>query len=150
MRGLLYSASFENVSMTDAAQDIILVAAGSTNPLWIHSIRLSSDVTTDVRARLQLLRRTTAGSSGTAVTARALEERNSVAAAATITTLRTTQGTAGNILDSERWSLLVPFERLYTPEKRIKVSAAGFLALALVAATGAARNISGEITFEEA
>lgn len=147
--GLLYVAAFDAVSMTDAAQDIIFLQAGSAVPITVHEILVTSAVTTDVRARLAIVRRSTAGSTGTAITPRALFERNSVSALTTATSLRTTVGTVGNVLDNDEWSMLVPFQRLYTPETRIVVAAAGFLGLNLVAGTGAARVISGKIVFEE-
>jgi hypothetical protein len=147
--GLLYSASFENVSMTDAAQDIVFLQTSSAVPITIHEILVTSAVTTDVRARIAIVRRSTAGSAGTAITPRQLDERNSVAAVTTATYLRTTVGTVGNVLDADSWSLLVPFQRLYTPETRIRVAASGFLGLNLVAGTGGARTISGKIVFEE-
>lgn len=147
--GLLYSATFENVSMTDAAQDIIAIATSANVPIVIHEFAVTAGVTTDVRARVQILRRTTAGSAGTSITPRALHQRNTVSSATTVTYLRTTPGTAGDQLDSEQWSLLVPFQRLYTPETRIVVNNSGFIALNLVAGTGAARNISGRVVFEE-
>ena len=147
--GLLYSAAFENVALTDAAQDILVLATSAGVPIVVHEIILSTDVTTDVRARIQILRRTTAGSGGSGITPRALAERNSVAAATTVTNMRTTPGTAGNVLDGDRWSLLVPFQRLYTPETRISVTVSGFVAVNLVAGTGASRNLSGKVVFEE-
>lgn len=147
--GLLYSAAFENVTMTDAAQDIVFLQTSSAVPITIHEILVTSAVTTDVRARLSVVRRSTAGSAGTAITPRALFERNSVAAATTATYLRTTVGTVGNVLDADQWSMLVPWQRLYTPETRIVVAASGFLGLNLVAGTGASRVISGKIVFEE-
>lgn len=147
--GLLYSAGFEAISLTDAAQDIVFLATSSTVPIVVHEFNLSAADTTDVRARLRVLRRTTAGSGGTAVTARPLNSRNTVTAATTVTTIRTTTGTAGDVLEGHRWSLLVPFQRLYTPEARIYVPASGFLALELVAGSGATRTISGEVVFEE-
>lgn len=147
--GLLYVAAFDAVSMTDAAQDIIFLQAGSAVPITVHEILVTSAVTTDVRARLAIVRRSTAGSTGTTITPRALFERNSVSALTTATSLRTTVGTVGNVLDNDEWSMLVPFQRLYTPETRIVVAAAGFLGLNLVAGTGAARTISGKIVFEE-
>ncbi len=146
---LLYSAAFENVSMTDAAQDILFLATTAGVPILIHEFNLGSDLTTDIRARLRILRRTTAGSTGTGITPKAIDERNTRAAATTVTNLRTTQGTAGDILDADRWSMLVPWPRLYTPETRIKVGVSSFLALELVAGTGAARNVSGKVVFEE-
>jgi hypothetical protein len=147
--GLLYSAAFDNVTMTDAAQDIVFLQTSAAVPIIIHEILITSNVTTDVRARIAIVRRSTAGSSGTAITPRALYERNSVSAATTATYLRTTVGTVGNLLDADQWSMLVPFQRLYTPETRIAVASSGFLGVNLVAGTGASRVISGKIVFEE-
>jgi hypothetical protein len=146
---LLYSAPFENVTFTDAAQDLVFLATSSSVPLRIHAVRLTAGVTTDVRARIQLIRRTTAGSGGTGITPVALHGRNSVAAATTATYARTTPGTAGNVIHAEQWSLLVPFEWLPTPEMRPTVPVSGFLGLNLAAATGATRVMSGSIIFEE-
>lgn len=146
---LLYSAAFENTTLTDAAQDILLLATSSSVPILIHAINLGSDQTTDIRARVRILRRTTAGSTGTGITPKAITERNTVSAVTTVTTMRTTQGTAGDILDGDRWSLLVPFQRIYTPETRIVVKPSSFLAIELVAGTGASRVLSGEVVFEE-
>lgn len=147
--GLLYTAAFENVALTNAAQDILFLQTTANVPIIIHEITLSTDVTTDVRARLQLLRRTTAGSAGNAITPKPVDERNTRSATTTATDMRTTPGTAGDILDNDLWSLLVPWARLYTPETRIRVAHSGFLALNLVAGTGASRNLSGKIVFEE-
>lgn len=148
--GLLYTAAFENISVTDAVQDIAFIASGATVPLWIHEIQLTANHNIDVRVRLQLLRRTTAGSAGTGVTPRANDEHNTRAASATATVLRTTPGTGGNVLDGEQWSLLVPFNRLYTPETRIRVAAASFFGVNLVAmGLGATRSMSGKIVFAE-
>lgn len=147
--GLLYSAAFENVALTDAAQDILVLATTANVPIVIHEWVLSTDVTTDVRARLKILQRTTAGSGGSSITPRPLNERNSRSATTTVTYMRTTPGTGGNELDGERWSLLVPFQRLYTPETRLTIAHSSFIALALIAGTGASRNVSGKVVFEE-
>lgn len=147
--GLLYSAPFENITVTDAAQDIVFLATSSSVPILIHSIRVSAGVTTDVRARVQLIRRTTAGSGGTGVTPSELYGRNSVAAATTVTHSRTTPGTAGDVIHAEQWSLLVPLDWTYTPEMRVQVPVSGFIGLHLVAGTGASRVVSGSVVFEE-
>lgn len=147
--GLMYSASFENTTVTDAAQDIIFLATSAAVPIIIHEIRMSANVTTDIRARISILRRSTSGSAGTAVTARALWERNSVAAATTCTSVRTTPGTAGNLIYNEEWSLLVPFIWTPTPECRPQVGVSGFLGVNLVAGTGASRSMSCNVLFEE-
>lgn len=147
--GLFYSAPFENVSITDAAQDIVFLATSSSVPILIHSIRVSAGVTSDVRARIQIIRRTTAGSGGSSITPVATHSRNSVSAATTATYARTTVGTAGNVIAAEEWSLLVPYEFLPTPEMRIHVPVSGFIGLNLVAGTGASRVMSGQVIFEE-
>lgn len=146
---LVYTAAFENVALTDAAQDILFLQTTANVPIRIHEWLLTSDVTTDVRARLQILLRTTAGSGGTAITPRATNERNTRAAVTTVTQMRTTVGTAGNMLDGDRWSLLVPFQRLYTPETRLQIAHSSFIGLYLPAGTGASRNLSGKVVFEE-
>jgi hypothetical protein len=147
--GLLYSAPFENITVTDAAQDIIFLATSSSVPLRIHSIRVSAGVTTDVRARIQLIRRTTAGSGGTGITPSELFSRNSVSAATTVTHSRTTPGTAGDVIHAEQWSLLVPFDWTPTPEFRPQVGVSGYIGLHLAAGTGASRVMSGSVIFEE-
>lgn len=149
MNGLKYQAGFENVTLTDAAQDIIFLATSSSVPILVHSIRLTAGVTTDVRARMQIVRRSTAGSGGSSITVSKLHGRNTVTAATTATYLRTTPGTVGDVVHGEQWSLLVPFDYTPVPEGRIHVPVSGFIGLHLVAGTGASRVISGSITFEE-
>lgn len=147
--GLMYSAPFENVTITDAAQDIVFLATSSSVPIIVHSIRVTAGVTTDIRARVQLVRRSTAGSAGTGITPSELHGRNSVTAATTATYARTTPGTVGDIIHADQWSLLVPFEWIPTPEMRPHVPVSGFIGLHLVAGTGASRVMSGSVIFEE-
>lgn len=157
--GLIYTASFSNVSVTNAAQNIWEIIAGAGCSVLIHSIRLTvtptitSGVAQDVRANLNLQRISTTGTGGTAVTPVAINARNSVTAVTTFNRLVTTPGTAGNVLDSENVSIIVPFERIYTPDQRIVVNPSGAgtfrLALNLSAGLGASYNASSEIYFEE-
>lgn len=149
MPGLIYSAGFENVTFTDAAQDLLFLATSSSVPLKVHRIRLTSAVITDVRMRIQIVRRSTAGSGGTGITPSKRFGRNTIAAATTATYARTTPGTVGDLIHAEQWSLLVPFEYLDTPELRIDVPVSSFLGVHLVAASGATRVLSGSIDFEE-
>ena len=146
---LRYQAAFENVTITDAAQDILFLATSSSVAAKIIGIRLSAGVTTDVRARIQIVRRTTAGSGGSSDTAGEVDALNSRAAATTVTTARTTPGTVGDVLHGEQWSLLVPFDYTPVPEGRIELPVSGFLGVHLVAGTGASRVISGSVLFEE-
>jgi hypothetical protein len=149
MPGLLYSAAFENITLTDAAQDIVFLSTSASVSLRVHAVRMTANVITDVRARIQIIRRTTAGSAGTGITPKPLFGRNTVSAATTATYARTTPGTAGDLIHAEQWSLLVPFEWLPTPEMRPDVGVSSFLGVNLAAATGASRVVSGSIIFEE-
>ena len=157
--GLMYTAQFSNVSVTNAVQDIWQVTAAVTASVLIHSWRvtvvptITSGVAQDVRINLQILNRSTAGSGGTAVTPVAVNKRNSVSAVSTWTrTVVTTQGTAGNIISGEQVSIIVPYERIYTPDQRVVLPAAAsgsYISLFLTTAPGAAYNVSSEVYFEE-
>lgn len=157
--GLMYTASFSNVSVTNAIQDIWQITASTTASILIHSWRvtvvptITSGVAQDVRVNLQILNRSTAGTGGTAVTPVAVNKRNTVAASSTWNrTVVTTQGTAGNIVSADQVSIIVPYERIYTPDQRVVLPAAAsgsFLSLFLTTAPGAAYNASSEVYFEE-
>jgi hypothetical protein len=153
--GLFYTASFNNVSISNVAQNLWELIAAAGVPLLLHSIRLTitptitSGVAQDVRAQLNVQRISTTGSGGSAKTPAPVNSRNTVAASTTANALVTTPGTAGTVLDSENVSIIVPFERIYTPDQRIPVPAGTRIALNLSAGLGAAYNASSEIYFEE-
>lgn len=153
--GLVYTASFQNVTVTNAAQNIWEVIAAAGTSLLIHSIRLTftptitSGVAQDVRAQLNIQTISTTGTGGSAKTPSALNRRNSVAAVTTFNSLVTTPGTLGVIMDSENVSIIVPFERIYTPDQRIPIGGGARLALNLSAGLGASYSASSEIYFEE-
>lgn len=153
--GLMYTTNFDTVSVTNAAQDIWELVAGATVGILIHSIRvtfvptITSGVPQDVRGQLRFLARSTTGTGGTAVTPRPVNPRNTVAAAATTTRTVTTPGTAGNVWSAEQISIVLPYERIFTPAQRIFVPAATRFCINLEAGLGAAYNASSEIYFEE-
>jgi hypothetical protein len=153
--GLVYTASFNSASVTNAAQNIWEIIAAAGTSLLVHSIRLTfnptivSGVAQDVRAQLNIQVITTTGTGGVAVTPAPLNKRNTLAAVTTFNRTVTTPGTAGAIYDSELVSIIVPFERIYTPDQRIPISGGNRLALNLAAGLGTAYNASSEIYFEE-
>ena len=153
--GLLYKVTADNFSITNAAQDVIEILAAAGVPILIHAIKLTivptitSGVAQDVRAQLRTLVRSTAGTGGTAITPRATNQRNTVAAAGTYTRTATTPGTAGNVLGSEQVSIIVPYERIFTPDQRILIPGGVRWALNLENALGAAYNASLEMDVEE-
>jgi len=153
--GLVYTVSVENATITNAAQDLweFITAAGVS--ILIHSVRLtlvptiSSGVAQDLRMRLQMQQRTTTGSGGTAQTPRALNRRNTVAAATTCNSGVTAPGTAGNIWGADAVSIIVPYERIFTPDQRIPVSGGSRWNLTLLAGLGGSFACSSEVYFEE-
>jgi len=154
--GLMYTVSFENTTITNAVQDIWEFVAAAGVSILIHSVRLTiaptitSGVAQDVRIRLQMQQRTTTGSGGTAQTPRALNRRNTVAAATTCNSGVTTPGTSGVIWPGADYiSIVVPYERIFTPDQRIPVSGGARWNLSLLAAPGAGYSASSEVYFEE-
>jgi len=149
MNSLSYSASFENISVS-AAQDLLEISAGSGVPLTINRVEVSWDGTTQEVCRLRLIRRSDAGSGGSAVTARALNGRNTVASAAAIQRNVTTPGTAGDVLWTTQQNLVVPVDELFGLDQlRIVVPAGARLGLNLVNAPAAARNCSVTVFYSE-
>lgn len=153
--GLMYKVNFDNVSITNAAQDIIEIVAAAAVGVLIHSFKLTfvptitSGVAQDVRAQLRLLVRSTTGTGGAAVTPRATNPRNTVAAAGTYTRTVTTPGTAGNVWEAEQPSIIVPWERVYTQAQRIFVPAGTRWCMNLEAGLAAAYNASLVMDVEE-
>ncbi len=148
-QGLMYSAQFTNTSSGTSSTDILVLGTSSTVPILIHEWRMTSAGTTDTRLSLQVCRRTAGPTGGTSITPRPLNLRNTVAAATTVTSLPASVGTIGNILESELWSVLVPYSRIYTPDERIIVPPSSWIALFFASAPGSAVNISAEAIFEE-
>lgn len=151
MSGLRYIASFENVGVTAAVQDLFEIRAAAGVPIKLHRIEITAGVTTQEIGRLQLITRTgSAGTGGSAVTPRAMNPRNTVAAAATIARNVTTVGTPGNVIAGWQWNLVVPFDVVFgKPELEIVIPGGTNLALYIPAALGGTRNMSGNVHFEE-
>jgi len=154
--GLVYTASFQNVTVTAAAQNIWEIIPASGTSILIHSIRFTptpsivSGVAQDIRYQLTVNTLSSTGTGGTAVTPTALNARNTVAALTTFNRTVTTPGAVSKQLDGEILSIIVPFERIYTPDQRIPLTGGQRLAFNLTAWSDAASHICGsEIYFEE-
>lgn len=153
--GLMYIAAFSDVTVTNATQDLIEMIAAAGVPALVHSIRITfvptivSGVAQDVRAKLQIVTRSTTGSGGSAVTPSPENTRNTVAAVTTVNKLVTTPGTIGVVKSADQVSTILPFERIFTPDQRIPIAGGGRLCLFLATALGAGYQASGEVYFEE-
>lgn len=134
----------------DSDQDIWLITSASTKKVVLHGFSLTSAYTTDERAKLTLLRRSTAGSGGgSAITIEPADSDNAIAATATVTPLVTTPGTAGDTLGQWQWSQQGELLFLPTPEIRPIMPVSSYLALHLGTALGNTRTWSGWVAFEE-
>lgn len=154
--GLMYASRFSGVSVTNAVQDIWEIVPSAAVGIILHWVKITfeptitSGVAQDVRARIQICERSTAGTGGVAVTPSGVHPRMTVAAATVTTrTVVTTQGTIGDIKWDDSASIIVPYELIFTPDLRIPVQGGGRLAVFLTTALGAAYNCSSTICFEE-
>jgi hypothetical protein len=141
--GVMYTVSASGIALTNAAQDLLEILAAAGVPILLHSYRIAvegtivSGVTQDVRARVRTCVRSTAGTGGVAITPRAVNQRNTLAAAGTYTRNVTTPGTIGNILSADQINSLYPLERKFSPAERILIPGGSRLALNLESALGA-------------
>jgi hypothetical protein len=153
--GLVYTASFDGQNMPNAAQSIWEIIAAANVSILIHSIRVSfvpqiiSGIAQDVRAQLRIQAISSTGTGGVAVTPRAVNRRNTVAAVTTFNSFVTSPGTLVYVQDPEMQSLIFPFERSYTPDQRLPVTGGNRLAVNLAAALGFICVTSSTIYFEE-
>lgn len=153
--GLMYTAKQQSVSVTNAAQNLWEIIAAAATSLLIHSIRIefvptiTSGVAQDVRAAIAIQTISTTGTGGSAITPQPEHPRNSVAAVTTFNSLVTTPGTLGVVKSASQPSIIVPFERIFTPDQRIPITGGGRLAINLAAGLGGTIVMSSEIYFEE-
>lgn len=154
--GLVYSAIFENVSVS-AAQDFFELQPGDDKPVKILAIYLSqiSDVgdAAEEILRVELIRgHTTSGSGGTVPTARPIDRNNTVASGTTIEVNNTTIASLGttHILHADAFNIRTGWQFIPTPEFRPTSSQADTtLVLRLMAAPADAVTMSGTIYWEE-
>jgi len=154
-QGVPYIAAFDNISITNAAQDIIQIAAAAAVPILIHSWKLTfvptitSGVAQDARAQFRQVIRTAAGSGGSAITPAPNNARQTLVAQGTYTRTVTTPGAVTTAYGGEQVSIIVPYERVFTADQRILIPAGKIWSLNLEAGIGAAYNASFEMQVEE-
>lgn len=143
----MFTAVLENIAFS-ASSDVFELVNSANCAVRLHSFRLTSNKTTAEILRVQLLRRTTTGSGGAALTARALHEPDS-AQITSITRSVGTPGTGGDVLDAWQWEQLGPLEFRPTPAEMPIVAVSGRICVFLPAAPGSSSNLSGKIVWEE-
>ncbi len=149
-QGRLYTIPLDALTVTnDADQDIGELVNASGVICYLHGFSLSSATTSDERVRLRLVRRSTTGSGGSASTEVPVEDGNTMAAQAALSTLVTTPGTIGDILAGWQWSQQGELLYLPTPELRPSISSGARLCLNLSTAVASSRTWSGWVAWEE-
>jgi hypothetical protein len=145
----IFSAPLVSISVTnDSDQDILEMVGAAGYPFRLLSLELSSSLTTDERVALRLVRRSTTGSGGSAIT----EVKNDPGSASPQTALSylvTSPGTVGDIIHGWQWSQLAPFVYRPTPEEQITVASGGRLCLNLQTAVASTRTWSGYVVWAE-
>lgn len=154
MSGLFYRARINAVSIavTPTTSDIIECLTGTTNPVTIHRIVVNcKSVTTSEFYPIQLLKRTTAGTGGSAGTVVSKADINTRAAALTTNVGRvTTVGTASTVYGDWDWNLLIPFDEVHgKAAMEIEIPAATRFSLFINAQLAGTRVFDGYIEFEE-
>src|SRR5271170_7712356 len=111
--GLIYTAAWNNVSMTNAVQNIFEMIAAAGVSLLVHSIRFTvsptivSGVAQDVRMALSICTLSSTGTGGTSVTPVAVNRRNTIAAVTTVNRMVTSPGTISTTQGGDLVSLIV-------------------------------------------
>lgn len=137
MSGLTYTANVAHQTLTNAAQDLLEGLTSADTPITIHRVELSFATINQANTYFAILIRSTAGSGGSAVTPRATQRRNTLAADTAFNRQVTTPGTAGDVLGHWDWNVVAPFDQLYgKPDLEIEIPAATRFALALLSAVG--------------
>lgn len=141
---------FDNLSVTnDSDQDIFELVGASGYPFILLAFELYSALTTDERVRLRLVRRSTTGSGGSAVTEVKTDGGNGSTIQVAGSTLVTSPGTIGDIIKPFYWSQLAPLIYRPTPEEQVEIVSGGRLCLNLETAVASTRSWSGYAVVKE-
>lgn len=154
MSGLFYRARINAVSIsaTPTTSDIIECLNGTTNPITIHRIVCNcKSVTTSEFYNIQLIKRSSAGTGGSAGTVIPKADINTRSAALTSTVGRvTTVGTPSTVYGDWDWNILVPFDEVHgKAAMEIEIPAATRFSLFMNGQLAGTRVFDGYIEFEE-
>jgi hypothetical protein len=117
---------------TDADQDIFLLSASATVNCILHGFTIYSDKTTAAALKLELVRRSTAGTGGTVITEEDANQTQDATAGAAVTTDIETPGTGIAVLENFYWEQLGPLVHWPTPEDRYEIAVSGRIGLHLL------------------
>lgn len=146
----IYTAAIDIADAgTDADQDIWEMVLGSAGKAILHEFEIYSNTVVAVALKLELVRRSTTGTGGTALTEEAHDPDNSSTINAAMTQGVTAPGTlSGAALKNFWWEQLGPLIYRPAPEDRVIVDISARLALNLLTSPANAA-LGGYVTWEE-
>lgn len=153
--GQAYTAQFDNAtaSLNGAIPyDLVVLATTATVPVLLERAVFTCNATGSQIQRLQLCRRSTGGSGGTALATTNLPTGSgsavSPAASSTVTYNVTTPGTLTLAMDSQQWNQLAPYEFNERPSGLL-IPPSSFVGFFMPAAPGVAFIYSFTLEFRE-
>jgi len=151
----MYTARVQNVTVTNAAQNLFEIIAAAATSLLVSAIRIEfvpliySGVAQDLRFYLSIASLSSTGTGGVAVMPAAQHPRNTVAAVTTINSLVTSPGIVATVKSASDPSVLTPYDRVFTSEQRYPIVGGGRLGIAITGSLGQSLTMSAQVDFEE-
>jgi len=149
--GLMYTFNSGPALLSSgvSATDIFTIGMPAGVKALIHEIRLTSNQTNDARLVVQIARRSSGPTGGTTITPKPVNPRNTVVAAATVTTFPTSVGTLNYAEEAEAWSVLIPYVRLFTNDERDLVDVSTWYSLFLAVPPASPILVAFSCRYEE-
>lgn len=145
--GRIYYAPFDDIQVTNDADQDVWELGAITNKVILHAFELTSEAIAAESVDLRLVRRSTSGNGAAVVEVpRATDD---AAQLAVVEQLALVPGTIGDILMGFKWEQLGPLSFLPTPEMRPVIDAGAFLCLNIQSALAGTTGWSGYICWEE-
>lgn len=146
MAALLLTASSGNQTVAEATTETILqLTAAAQQRIRIQGFSITVAGTSPLDLTVRVLRQTTAGTSGTAVTPVKLESSAAETIQTTAATNFSVEPTAGNVLEFKR--LQGAFEKIYPVGQELIVPGGGRISIEVTCSTIA--TVAAEFKFEE-
>jgi hypothetical protein len=151
--GQAYTLTVENLTVptspaSGAPFDLVQIATSAAVPILVRRVVVTANATAASIQRVQLLRKSAAGTGGTSCTAFATNGGSSATSTTCNYLVVTTTGGAGNAMDSQQWNEFAPYEFNQSPAG-ILVPVSGFISVSLVAAPGTTYSASFTVEFVE-
>jgi len=136
-----YEGGYENVQLANSAIDIIQFATTASVPVLLQYLEVTAATTTQAIMRVYMA--TLSGTSSSTTGSPVINPLNaqSGAAATTVTSALTTQGSTSAVFGSQQWNVAAPLEYDWTPGG-VLIKVSSFLVLRVPAAFGSTLNVS--------